>query len=47
MLSKLKPPKDRPGFKWKWRQGCDCKSCPWKGNCLGEDTPYWVEVKNA
>ena len=41
-----KAPRKRPGFRWEWREGCDCKSCPWKGACKGEDTPHWREVKD-
>lgn len=27
-----------------YRSGCNCKSCPWKGNCKGEDWPHWIEI---
>lgn len=39
-----KPPKARPGYRWEWREGCRCASCPWKGNCLGETWEHWREV---
>ena len=35
---------NRKGYRWEWRDGCRCKSCPWKGNCLGETWPHWIEV---
>jgi hypothetical protein len=35
----------RPGFQWERREECQCESCLWKGNCRGEDWPYWREVK--
>src|SRR5882724_5786319 len=44
-MSPDKPPKARIGYRWEYRTGCDCKSCPWKGNCKGEDWPHWIEVK--
>lgn len=34
-----------PGYEWQFREGCDCKSCPWKGHCRGEDYTHWREVK--
>jgi hypothetical protein len=37
--------RQRPGFRWEYRKGCQCKFCPWKGNCRGEDWPHWIEVK--
>ncbi len=37
--------KAKPGYKWEYRQGCKCENCPWKGNCIGETYPHWVEVK--
>lgn len=45
-LNPQKLPKKRDGFRWEWRDGCDCKFCPWKGNCLGETRPHWIEVKD-
>jgi hypothetical protein len=27
-----------------YRSGCNCKLCPWKGNCRGEITPHWIEI---
>lgn len=42
-----KKPKDRPGFHWEQRDGCSCKTCPWKGNCLGETWPHWIEIKDS
>jgi len=47
VLTMDKPRKNRPGYRWERRSGCDCKSCPWKGNCLGERRPHWIEVKEA
>lgn len=35
----------RTGFRWERRNGCACKSCPWKGNCLGETWPHWIESR--
>jgi hypothetical protein len=40
-----RPPPKRAGFRWEYREGCNCKACPWKGNCLGETWPHWREVK--
>lgn len=37
--------KDRPGYKWEYREGCNCINCPWKGNCKGKDWPHWIEIK--
>ncbi len=37
-------PKDRPGFEWQYHEGCNCKACPWKGHCRGEDWPHWKEA---
>lgn len=37
----------REGFKWERREGCQCKSCPWKGNCLGETRSHWIEARAA
>lgn len=45
MIDPSRPPKKRPGFRWEYRTGCQCKSCPWKGNCRGEDTPHWIQIK--
>ena len=40
------PLKRRLGYHWEYREGCQCKSCPWKGNCLGENRSHWIEVKD-
>jgi len=45
VLDRRNPPKDRPGFRWEWRDGCQCEFCFWKGFCLGETWPYWREVR--
>jgi hypothetical protein len=45
MRDALIPPRQRPGYRWERREGCSCRSCPWKGNCKGEDTEHWIEVK--
>jgi len=45
MISPDNPPKKRSGYRWEWREGCRCETCPWKGNCRGEDWPHWREVK--
>lgn len=45
MIDPARPPRKRPGYRWEYRTGCQCTSCPWKGNCRGEDTPHWREVK--
>lgn len=37
----------RLGYRWERRQGCQCKTCPWKGNCRGEDWPHWIEVSDG
>ena len=34
----------RSGYRWEFREGCQCASCPWKGDCQGEDWPHWVQV---
>src|ERR1700679_3731279 len=47
MLLHDKPPRQRLGFRWEWREGCQCEKCPWKGNCKGEDTPHWREVREG
>lgn len=47
MIDPARPPKARPGYRWEWREGCDCKTCPWKGNCLGETREHWREVPDA
>lgn len=46
-IDPARPPKKRPGFRWEYREGCQCQSCPWKGNCRGEDTPHWIEIKES
>jgi len=43
--NRSRPPAKRRGFRWEFREGCQCKTCPWKGNCLGETRPHWIEVK--
>jgi len=47
MSIRKRKPKDRPGFKWEYRAGCDCLNCPWKGNCMGGDRPHWIEQKDG
>jgi hypothetical protein len=47
MIDRSKPPPKHPGFRWEYREGCQCKTCPWKGHCRGEDTPHWIEIKDA
>jgi hypothetical protein len=42
-----RPPRKRRGFRWEFREGCQCKTCPWKGNCLGETWPHWREIKEG
>ncbi len=45
---KNRKPKDRPGFKWEYRNTCECSSCPWKGKCKAEDDfQHWIEVKKG
>lgn len=39
----------RSGYVWKYFDGCNCKSCPWKhvvdkGHCRGETYPHWREI---
>jgi hypothetical protein len=36
-------PTDRPGYRYVYRDGCDCANCPWKGKCIGESWPHWIE----
>jgi hypothetical protein len=45
-VSKNRPPKNRDGYRWEWRDGCDCENCPWCGNCRGETWEHWIEVKD-
>lgn len=45
MIDRACPPPLRPGFRWEYREGCRCATCPWKGNCLGETRPRWIEVR--
>jgi len=46
MISSSNPPRKRPGYRWVWREGCRCVTCPWKQDgCRGEDMPHWREVK--
>lgn len=47
VLNPEKPPRQRPGFRWEWRDGCTCTACPWLPNCRGRDTEHWIEVKIA
>lgn len=44
-LGERKPKSRRPGFAWVYRETCRCSNCPWKGNCRGEITPHWIEVR--
>ncbi len=45
MIDPNRPPSPKPGYRWEYRAGCQCKDCPWKGNCRGEDWPHWYGVK--
>lgn len=49
MIDRGRPPKNRKGWRWEYRDGCqgECSAatCHWFGNCKGEDTPHWLEVK--
>jgi hypothetical protein len=45
MIDRACSPPPRPGFRWEYRKGCRCVTCPWKGNCLGETRPHWIEIK--
>ncbi len=40
-------PKDRPGFRWVYRDGCKCEDCPWAGKCSGKTWPHWIEEKES
>lgn len=37
-------PKNRPGYRWEYRTGCDCPNCPWGKTCVGRTVPHWIEV---
>ena len=43
-MPQTNPPQNRPGFRWEWRDGCDCENCPWRGNCKGQTRPHWIEI---
>lgn len=45
MTLRDRKPRNRSGFEWQYRTGCECLSCPWKGNCRGESTVHWRERK--
>lgn len=37
-------PADRLGYHYVYKNGCDGNcNCPWKGNCIGETWPHWIE----
>jgi len=44
MIDPNKPP-TRKGYRYEYRAGCQCETCPWKGNCVGETWPHWYGVK--
>lgn len=47
MTDASKPPKKRPGFRWEFRDGCECETCPWLPDCRGRTSPLWIEVKET
>lgn len=42
-----RPPKKRAGYRWEYRMGCFCPTCPWFGKCIGHTWPHWIEVKET
>jgi len=37
-------PMTRQGYRWEFREGCNCPNCPWGENCQGKTWPHWVET---